>query len=211
MTTYTQLKTDIQAYLENDATEFTSQIDTFLDNAELAIYRAAELDFFQKASTSTLTASNEFLAKPSDFVKDTWLKLIVSGSFVSLTYLDSSAIYTIYPSTTATGQPRFYSDWDDDTFILGPRPDLAYQIEMMYKYRPAALSGSNETSWLSTNAGDLLLYRSLMEAIMFDQAATGDLAMYEKWETLYKEELAKFINEQENLGRRKDARYGRRR
>ena len=53
--TYSQLKTAIQNYMENDETTFTSTLDTFIQQAEERILKEVELLGFRKNVTGTLT------------------------------------------------------------------------------------------------------------------------------------------------------------
>jgi hypothetical protein len=59
---------------------------------------------------------------------------------------------------------------------LAPTPDLAYEVELHYFYRPVSLTAGaeDETTWLSTNASVALLYGSLIEAYTF-MKGEGDL------------------------------------
>ena len=53
--------------------------------------------------------------------------------------------------------------------MVAPTPDADYTIELHYKFRPASLTttSGSETTWLSDNAPDALLYGTLVEAATF--------------------------------------------
>ena len=53
--------------------------------------------------------------------------------------------------------------------MLAPTPDQNYSFELHYKYRPASLTTTSgtDTTWLSSNAPDALLYGTLVEAATF--------------------------------------------
>ena len=66
MTTYATLKADIKDFMEDDGTEFSSAVDTFIDVAELKLSRDLAVPAFRKRQTSTLTQSDPFLTLPTD-------------------------------------------------------------------------------------------------------------------------------------------------
>ena len=65
--TLTTLKQSIQDWTENDETTFVNELDFFIKNAEERIFKLVDLDYFRKNVTGTMTASNKFLQKPSDY------------------------------------------------------------------------------------------------------------------------------------------------
>ena len=66
--TYGTLKTAIQDYAESSETSLVSNIPNFIKSAEERILKSVQLDVFRKNVTGTATASNTYLAKPSDFL-----------------------------------------------------------------------------------------------------------------------------------------------
>ena len=85
--------------------------------------------------------------------------------------------YTPNPATTGT--PKYYADWDEDTFLLAPTPDSNYTMELHYFYRPQSITASSDgTSWLGTNAELALLYGSLVEAYTFMKGEPDLLSLY---------------------------------
>ena len=63
---YTQLVAEIQSYTEN--TFQTTDIDTFIQQAEQRIYNSVQLPALRKNVTGTLTSGNKYLATPSDWL-----------------------------------------------------------------------------------------------------------------------------------------------
>jgi hypothetical protein len=179
--TYDQLKTAIQDYTENDETSFVTNIPTFIRMAEERILKNVQLSLFRKNATAPTTASNEFLACPSDFLAPFSLSLAgTNGDKFFVDFKDPSFIQTYTPDATTTGSPRYYSVFDVDNFILAPTPDIAYTAELHYFYRPASLtagSGSG-TTWLSQNAEMSMLYGSLIEAYIYMKGEQDVMGMY---------------------------------
>ena len=66
--TLSTLKTAIQDYAESSETTFVTHLPDFIKTAEERILKAVQLDVFRKNVTGTLTASNTYLTKPTDFL-----------------------------------------------------------------------------------------------------------------------------------------------
>ena len=66
--TLATLKTAIKDYSENQETSFVNHLDDFIVSAEERILKAVDLEYFRKNVTGAMTASNEFLAVPSDYL-----------------------------------------------------------------------------------------------------------------------------------------------
>ena len=130
----TQLRATIRAYSENDFPQtvgsggLTSdeQVDTFIEQAEQRIFNSVQFPNFRKNQTGTLTADNKYLEAPVDFLASYSLAVITGGSYEYLLNKDVNYIRAAYPSPTDTGLPRYYAQFDNNTFIVGPTPDAAY-------------------------------------------------------------------------------------
>jgi hypothetical protein len=181
--TYDQLKQAIQDYTENDETSFVNNLPVFIRQAEERILKNVQLSLFRKNVSGAMSASNKYLACPSDFLAPFSLSFVDGNSdHQFLEFKDADFVQTFNPDATTTGNPRFYAVFDVDNFILGPTPDSAYAVELHYFYRPASLtagSGSG-TTWLSENAEIAMLYGSLMEAYIYMKGEPDMLGQYEK-------------------------------
>ena len=181
--TYDQLKQAIQDYTENDETSFVNNLPVFIRQAEERILKNVQLSLFRKNVSGAMSASNKYLACPSDFLAPFSLSFVDGNSdHQFLEFKDADFVQTFNPDATTTGNPRFYAVFDIDNFILGPTPDSAYAVELHYFYRPASLtagSGSG-TTWLSENAEIAMLYGSLMEAYIYMKGEPDMMQQYEK-------------------------------
>lgn len=177
---YTQLTQAVKDYTANTETTFVSQIDTFIRQAEERLRNAVQLPVIRRNSTGTLTASNQYLAAPSDFLSVFSLSVTDgSGNSNYLLNKDVNFIRQAYPSASTEGLPRFYAIFDEDAFILGPTPDSGYSVELHYFAEPGSIV-DNATSWLGDNAERALLYASLIEAYTFMKGEPDLIANYEK-------------------------------
>lgn len=181
--TYDQLKTAIQDYTENDETSFVTNLPLFIRIAEERILKNVQLSMFRKNATASTTASNKYLACPSDFLAPFSLSLAgTDGDKFFIDFKDPSFLQTYTPDATTTGSPRYYAVFDVDNFILAPTPNTTFTAELHYFYRPASLTAgsSSGTTWLSENAEMAMLYGSLIEAYIYMKGEQDVMAMYNK-------------------------------
>jgi len=179
--TYAQLKQAIQDYTENDETSFVNNLPLFIRQAEERILKGVQLNLFRKNATASTTASNKYLACPTDFLAPFSLSLAgADGDKFFVEFKDVSFIQTYTPDATTTGAPRYYGQFDVDNFILGPTPNTTYTAELHYFYRPQSLTSGSEsgTTWLSVNAELALLYGSLIEAYIYMKGEQDVMTMY---------------------------------
>jgi len=205
--TYSGLKTAIQNYLDNDETTFTNTLDTFIQQTEERILKSVQLPVFRKNSTGSGTSGNTYLATPSDYLSPYSLAVVDGDSNYSYLLLKHVTWIRDYtPAVATTGEPLYYAQFDDDTFILAPTPNSNFTFELHYFYRPASLTaaGDSGTTWLSTNASNAMLYGCLVEGAIFMKMAPDEVLLYEQ---KFKEALATLKALGESKDVRDEARY----
>jgi hypothetical protein len=162
----TALYDAIQAYTENTSTEFVAEIPVFVQQAEQRIYNSVQFPSLRKNVTGTTTASNKYLACPSDFLAVYSMAAIdASGNYEYMLNKDVNFIRQSYPNpSTDTSIPKYYALFGPQsandaelTFLLGPTPDAAYTIELHYFYYPESITTAN-TTWLGDNFDTVLLW-----------------------------------------------------
>jgi hypothetical protein len=185
---YTELTAAIKGYAENDfpATvgSFTSadQIATFVRIAEQRIYNKVQLPAIRKNSTGNVTAGNKYLACPNDWLATFSLAVINSNNeYHYLLNKDVNFIRESFPDTDSAfwGEPQYYAQFDQNTFILGPTPDDNYLMELHYFYYPPSIVTAG-TSWLGDNFDSVLLYGALLEAAAFMKSDTDTITFYKQ-------------------------------
>ena len=175
---YTELKTNIEDICENSFTD--DQLAMFTQQAEQKIYNTVQIPALRKNVTGTVTASNNYLSSPSDFLYSYSLAVVDgSGVYHYLLNKDVNFMREAYPNPTSEGLPKHYAYFDDDTIILGPTPDSAYTMELHYGYYPQSIVTANNT-WLGDEFDSALLNGALIEAIRFMKGEPDIVAMYEK-------------------------------
>jgi hypothetical protein len=204
--TYDELVTNIRNYTEVGSNVFTSSvINTFITMAENQILREIDLDVFKQEVSGNLTQGNKFLTAPTDILTHRYLMITVSGDQVFLDFRDTSFMKEYWPDGSATGVPKYYSVWDQNTFYVAPTPNSGYTAELGYIYRPPQLSSTNTTTWVSTNAPEALLYACLIQAYSYTKGP-GEMLNYFKG--AYKEALQGLGIEQQGRRRRDEYRDG---
>jgi hypothetical protein len=104
-----------------------------------------------------------------------------NNEYMFLLNKDVNFIREAFPDTDAAfyGEPEYYAQFDQNTFILGPTPDANYAVELHYFYYPQSIVTAG-TSWLGDNFESALLYGSLLEAAAFMKSEPDVVANYEK-------------------------------
>ena len=203
---YAALSAAIQDYTQNYETEFVANIPVFIKQAEQRIYNSVQFPSLRKNVTGSVSASNKYLSCPNDFLSVYSLAVITgvtggnlnTGSYEYLLNKDVNFIRQAYPSPNDTGTPKYYALFgptvsgavisDELSFILGPTPDAAYDVELHYYYYPESITvAADGQTWLGDNFDTVLLYGSLVEAYTFMKGENDMMALYD---TKYKEALA---------------------
>jgi hypothetical protein len=185
---YTQLTAAIKGYAENDFPDtvgaFTSanQIATFVKMAEQRVYNMVQLPALRKNVTGNMTSGNKYLACPSDWLSTFSMAVINSNNeYNYLLNKDVNFIRAAYPDTDSAfyGEPEYYAQFDQNTFILGPTPNANYSVELHYFYYPTSIVDAG-TSWLGDNFDSVLLYGALLEAAAFMKSDADVIAFYKQ-------------------------------
>jgi hypothetical protein len=192
---YAQLVVAVSDYTEN--TFDTTDMNTFIQQAEQRIYNTVQFPSIRKNVTGTTTASNKYLSCPDDFLAVYSMAVInTDGCYEYLLNKDVNFIRQAYPTPTDTATPKYYALFGPTvsgatistelSFILGPTPDDGYTMELHYYYYPESIVTAS-TTWLGDNFDTVLLYGTLVEAYTYMKGEQDILALYD---TKYKEALA---------------------
>jgi len=176
--TYAELIALVQNTVQSSETNFVANLPDFVKAAESDVYLNTQIPDLRKNQQGTLTASNEYLSAPTDYLSTYSLAVIDSGNHYYLFNKEVDFIREAYPARLTTGRPRFYSLFDDDTFLLAPTPDSGYTVELHYFYKPESIVTAS-SSWLGTNAPNALLYGTLVHAYTYLKGEQDVMQMYE--------------------------------
>ena len=192
---YNTLFSQIQTYTENifpdtylangSTVSYTTQINTFIQQAEERIYNTVQIPSLRKNVTGNCSSTTTYLGCPNDYLSTYSMAVIgTDGSYTYLLNKDVNFIREAYPDPTSTGLPRYYAlfgsrlnDPNELSFMLGPKPNYNYGVELHYFYYPTSIVDAG-TSWLGDNYSPALLYGSLVEAYSYMKGEPDLLAMY---------------------------------
>jgi hypothetical protein len=149
---YTELATNVANIVENTFTD--AQMAMFVRQAEQIIYNSVQIANLRKNVYGQLTADNQYLSAPTDYLSTYSLAVITgvvngvlnTGTYSYLINKDVNFIREAYPPPNSKGVPKYYaifgprSDLETElSFIVGPTPDLAYYVELHYYYYPESI------------------------------------------------------------------------
>jgi len=197
-TTYAALKQDIQDWMENDATEFTDEIDTFIDMAELRIQKDLDLTAFRGSATAAISQTDATATIPTT---DTVIAIreVTHGtgtSQVAMLQKDESFMYEFNPGGATEGTPRYWAPYSDTVIAFAPAASASGTLTFYYSKRLTALSASNTTNYLTTNYQDALLYAALIEAAIFMKEEAETLGAFN---TKYQEAIGRGVKEETRI------------
>jgi hypothetical protein len=187
---YTELSANVQDIVENTFTN--DQMAMLVKQAEQKIYNTVQIANLRKNVYGQLTANNQYLSAPTDFLSVYSLAVITgvtggdtnTGTYAYLLNKDVNFIREAYPPPNSTGVPRHYAIFGprsdlvtELSFIVGPTPDSAYYVELHYYYYPESIVTAG-TTWLGDNFDSALLNGTVVEAARFMKAESNQIAVY---------------------------------
>jgi len=211
--THTTLTTAIGNYTEVGTSVLSSTItNQFIDNSELRILRDIPIDADRKEMIGNLTASKDNVYTPAGALFIRGIQVYESTSVATgtgnwLIKKDISYLREYDTAETTTGTPKYYAmsggaegtgATSSGRLTIVPTPSSAFMYKIHYNARPAGLSSTNLTNYLSLNFGNGLLYACLVEAFSY---LKGPMDMLQLYEQKYQTEVQKFGGEQ--IGRRR--------
>jgi len=182
---YSELCTQIQNFTEN--TFSTTELNTFIQQAEERIYNAVQLPALRKNVTGTTTSGNKYLNCPTDFLSVFSMAVVdTSGDYNYLLNKDVNFLREAYPNSSTTALPKYYaifgprSDQEKElTFIMAPTPDSAYTVELHYFYYPESIVTAG-TTWLGDEFESVLMYGSVIEAYIYMKGEADMMQVYQQ-------------------------------
>ena len=206
--TYTELIQKIRDYTEVTSTVLTDTIvNGFIENSEFRILRDVDSDNNRRYVTANLIAGTRFIDTPQNLLIIRSAQIVDSDGVGQadnrdfLQYRDTSFM-SEFNNLNSQGVPKYYSNWDETRIVVAPTPDQTYTIQLNYILKPAGLSSTVTTTYLSTEFPNGLLYACLVEAYGFLKGPVDMLQLYDK---KYVEAVKGFSIEQ--MGRRRRDEY----
>ena len=191
--TYSNFLTQVRNYTEVGSTVLTdSLLDQFITNVELDIAGKVDYDDLRKYATSNFIIGQRYLNRPGDEIIIRSIQVIeTNGNRTFLEKRDTSFI-SEFNNTNATGKPEYYANWNENTFLVAPIPDQAYEAQLNYIIYPPHFTATNNT-YLPQYQQQLLLYGVLSEAFSY---LKGPLDMYKLYTDKYNEQVQSYSLQQ---------------
>lgn len=174
ITTYAELKTAIADFLNRD--DLTAVIPTFISLAEAQIAR--DVRHWKQEKRVTTAVDERYENLPNDWLE---IKLVALTTGKMLQTISASEMAQRREGSNASAEPR-YIRMTADQIEFYPTPSAATDISMLYYARIPALSDTDTSNWLLTDAPDVLLYGSLLHSAPYltdDQRAAVWGALYQ--------------------------------
>ena len=159
LNSYANLKTAIADFLNRD--DLTAVIPDFITLAEAQIYR--DIRHYEMENRATAQLDSQYLARPSDWLETIRIHLTNSGTRNLQLLSGASMADKRQGVENATGEPKFYRH-AERAFEVFPTPDGTYNVEILYYQKIPALSDTNTSNWLLSEAPDVYLYGSLLHS-----------------------------------------------
>ena len=205
MPNYSFLKTDIINTIENDSSEFETQISFFVEKAEDRLIKELDDPGLDNYSTFSFTASDPVVSLPADalVIRNVNYTTSVSTTDVpassKVNLLQRTYEYAIdyFPFASAsTGTPRYYSRKTNTQIYIVPTPASAVSGEIQFTRRPLALASATGTSVTTSNYFSEFCYNALFAACMVEATYfIKDFQTLGNWESKYKNSIDALRNQ----------------
>lgn len=185
ISTYAELKSALSDWLGRGGdADFATRAPELVALFEADFLIDPQNRFRQMEGRATATASEKYLALPSDYLEMRHLRITSTDPETHLEYVTPAYLAQVWAGSQA-GKPLAYTI-QGDALAFGPAPDTEYTVEMDY-YAFTRLSDSATTNWLLTSYPNVYLYGSLVQA----EAYLVNDARVPGWKALRDEALAK--------------------
>ena len=187
VTNYATLQTAIKDYLVRD--DLTDFIPNFIQNAENKLYRT--LNLRNEETALSVSVSGGVGAVPTKF-KALKFAYVSESPAPVLRWTPLESLYEQYPQRSGGGATPCLISREGVNFVFGPYPKSFTLAGIYYKKQDPLRT--TDPSWYVTNAPEVLIYGSLMEAALF----VRDLDMFNFWRPFYDEAVSTIKREESN-------------
>ncbi len=210
------------AVVAEDDANFNAILPQMITYAENRICRDLDFLFTSVSNTSfsvatgsrtiTVPVANFFPADNGTLVVSEQINLLTpagstdpeTSTRVPLLPTTKEFLDAVYGASSSRGQPKYFCPFGDGesdyTFLVGPFADATYTVEIVGTYRPASLSQTNQTTFISNNLPDLMIMASMIYIAAFQRnfssALGNDPQMPITYETQYQALLKSAMSEE---------------
>jgi len=198
MPNYSYLKTDIINTIENDSSEFETQIPYFIEKAEDRLIKELDDVALDTYSSVTFTASNPVVSLPDGALVVRNVNFTTSADSQIIPLLQRTYEYAIdyWNKPTSVGTPRYYARKTNTQIYIVPTPASTVAGEIQYTKRPLGLASATDTSATTSNYFSENCYNALFNACMIEaNYFIKDFQVLQAWEGKYKNSIDALRNQ----------------
>lgn len=166
VTSFTTLVSAVQEYFEDDSTEFLDYIPVAIDLAEQRLAREIDSTHLRVNTNVSCTPGSRFINKPTGYKFAFNLRYVApDGELKILHKKTDSFIEDYWPwGETSVGCPKYYADYSNTQFIIGPTCSNSGDFPLSYSGRPIPLTASVSINVFTSSFSDLLFARYFKRA-----------------------------------------------
>jgi hypothetical protein len=118
----------------------------------------------------TLTNGNHLLRKPTRWFNTSTFGIGTNEQFnefknLPLRSFEYCNIY--WPNSKDLGEPKYFSDFDFNSWYIAPTPDLDYPYLIAFYEVPQLIDETVSSNFITQSCPDVLLYACLLEAVVY--------------------------------------------
>jgi len=186
------------AVVDQTDSNYVAILPMMITYAENRMYR--DIDFLFTSTSITgysITAGTRQITIPQGtLVVSEQINLITpsgqsnpdAGTRTALLPTTKEYLDAVYGVASATGVPQYYAPFNDNLFYVGPFADQNYYVEIVGTYRPASLSATNPTTFISLYLPDVFIMASMIYISAYQRnfgRQSDDPQMAQSYETQY--------------------------
>ena len=191
ISTYTELQTAVANWLDRD--DMSARIPEFIALTEARFNRILRIRAMETEAEQATSAGVRTYSLPTDYRQMRTVHL-TTNPITAMSYITPEIMDRIWAGSTQ-GKPTTYTIKGGNIYV-GPAPDVIYTIKFLYYKKIPALTALAPTNDILTDAPDVYLYGSLLEAEPFLQ----NDARVQLWATAFQQAIAD-IQEQDEKDR----------
>lgn len=193
VTSYPTLVSAVQAYFEDDGTEFKAYIPVAVDLAEQRLTREIDSSHLRLNTNVSCDANGFTVNKPNGYRFGFNLRYVrPDGTIKTLFKSTDSYCEDYWPyGATSVGEPEYYADYSATQFIIAPTCSNAGDFKLSYSGRPEPLSQQVSVNVFTSNFSDMLYYATLIEQAKFAK----NFSVVDRLEANYQICLRDVVNE----------------
>lgn len=193
--TYGELVAEIQNWCEDEGTEFTATLPRLIALGESRVMTDLNIEVLDRIIEADLTPGNPVQPiKGADWqgTRSLWIRdprvqtdpgppPVFGPQTGNIRYLEPRSLEwcrEYWPDPDEQAEPLYYAELEEDSYYLVPTPDDNYRAFARIITNPGGLTEANQTTWLATNMGDLLLWSCLLHS---DKYLKSDEALQQSW------------------------------